>query len=257
MRGAAERDHRDARADRAVLVLPELQGAADVPGDDRPQAQPRRHRLVLDHDGGADLDAAGRQRDAGALAPARPGSQRAVRARRCRGSGSRWIVFPLWIYIFAVVKPIVNALKGGGALTYLETNGILDAGLFYLLGIVIYFVMQYRARAVRRGREDAVHRTAARLSGPRHRHAPLHSERPARRREGVAEVRQRDPAATSTRPTSRCSPATSRARRSCRSSEQQRPLRDRAVRRAPLGARSTRTSPSSSATSPTSATTRS
>ena len=55
-------------------------------------------------------------------------------------------MFPLWIYIFAVAKPIVNALKGGSALTYLETNGILDAGLFYLLGIVIYFVMQYRAR---------------------------------------------------------------------------------------------------------------
>ena len=61
--------------------------------------------------------------------------------------GLGWIVFPLWIYIFAVAKPIVNALKGGSALTYLETNGILDAGLFYLLGIVIYFVMKYRARA--------------------------------------------------------------------------------------------------------------
>ncbi|HEY1507354.1 MAG TPA: APC family permease [Solirubrobacteraceae bacterium] len=61
--------------------------------------------------------------------------------------GLAWIVFPLWIYIFAVAKPIVNALKGGSALTYLETNGILDAGLFYLLGLVIYFVMRYRARA--------------------------------------------------------------------------------------------------------------
>jgi hypothetical protein len=39
----------------------------------------------------------------------------------------------------------VNALKGGGALTYLETNGIIDAALFYLLGVVIYFVMRYRA----------------------------------------------------------------------------------------------------------------
>jgi basic amino acid/polyamine antiporter, APA family len=61
--------------------------------------------------------------------------------------GLGWIVFPLWIYIFAVAKPIVNALKGGSALTYLETNGILDAGIFYLLGIVIYFVMRFRARA--------------------------------------------------------------------------------------------------------------
>jgi APA family basic amino acid/polyamine antiporter len=61
--------------------------------------------------------------------------------------GLAWIVFPLWIYIFAVIKPIVNAIKGTGALTYLETNGILDAGIFYLLGIVIYFIMKYRARA--------------------------------------------------------------------------------------------------------------
>jgi amino acid transporter len=61
--------------------------------------------------------------------------------------GAAWLVFPIWIYIFAVVKPIVNALKGGNALTYLETNGIIDAGLFYLLGIVIFLVMRYRARA--------------------------------------------------------------------------------------------------------------
>jgi amino acid transporter len=61
--------------------------------------------------------------------------------------GLAWLVFPLWIYIFAVAKPIVNALKGGGALTYLETNGIIDAGLFYVVGIVIYLAMRYRSRA--------------------------------------------------------------------------------------------------------------
>jgi amino acid transporter len=61
--------------------------------------------------------------------------------------GLTWLVFPLWIYIFAVIKPIVNALKGGGALTYLETNGIIDAGLFYVIGIVIFFVMRFRSRA--------------------------------------------------------------------------------------------------------------
>jgi hypothetical protein len=60
--------------------------------------------------------------------------------------GALWLVFPIWIYIFAVIKPIVNALKGGGALTYLETNGIIDAGLFYLIGLLIYLVMRYRAR---------------------------------------------------------------------------------------------------------------
>jgi hypothetical protein len=41
----------------------------------------------------------------------------------------------------------VNALGAGGTLTYLETNGIIDAGVFYLIGIVIFFVMRYRARA--------------------------------------------------------------------------------------------------------------
>jgi amino acid transporter len=61
--------------------------------------------------------------------------------------GLAWLVFPVWIYIFAVIKPIVNALKGGGALTYLETNGIIDAGVFYAIGLVIFFVMRYRARA--------------------------------------------------------------------------------------------------------------
>jgi basic amino acid/polyamine antiporter, APA family len=61
--------------------------------------------------------------------------------------GLAWLVFPVWIYIFAVAKPIVNALEGTSALTYLETNGILDAALFYALGIIIFFIMRYRARA--------------------------------------------------------------------------------------------------------------
>jgi basic amino acid/polyamine antiporter, APA family len=61
--------------------------------------------------------------------------------------GAVWLVFPVWIYVFAVVKPIINALKGGGALTYLETNGIIDAGIFYLLGLVVYLLMQWRTRS--------------------------------------------------------------------------------------------------------------
>jgi amino acid transporter len=56
-----------------------------------------------------------------------------------------WILFPLWIYIFAVVKPIVNAIGGSNALEYLETNGILDAALFYIIGLVIYAIMRMRA----------------------------------------------------------------------------------------------------------------
>jgi basic amino acid/polyamine antiporter, APA family len=62
--------------------------------------------------------------------------------------GLAWIVFPLWIYIFAVIKPIVNGIQGGSALTYLESQGIIDAGIFYLLGIVIYFVMRFRTKSV-------------------------------------------------------------------------------------------------------------
>ena len=47
--------------------------------------------------------------------------------------------------IFAVIKPIVTALQAGGTLTYLETHGLIDAGLFYLIGLVIYMIMRYRA----------------------------------------------------------------------------------------------------------------
>jgi amino acid transporter len=61
--------------------------------------------------------------------------------------GLGWIIFPLWIYVFAVIVPIVDGLKGGSALTYLETHGIIDAGIFYLLGLVIYAVMKLRTRS--------------------------------------------------------------------------------------------------------------
>ena len=57
-----------------------------------------------------------------------------------------WLVFPIWIYVFAVVKPIYESLKGSSKLKYLETNGILDALLFYAIGLVIYVVMQLRSR---------------------------------------------------------------------------------------------------------------
>jgi basic amino acid/polyamine antiporter, APA family len=61
--------------------------------------------------------------------------------------GIVWLVFPVWIYIFAVFKPIENSLGGSGKLHYLETNGILDALLFYAIGVVIYVVMQLRSRS--------------------------------------------------------------------------------------------------------------
>ena len=98
--------------------------------------EPRRDRVVLDRDGAAQLVPAGRQRDAREVPAARPGAQRTVPQSAAVARASGWIIFPIWIYIFAVIKPIVNGLKGGSALTYLETNGIIDAGLFYLIGLV-------------------------------------------------------------------------------------------------------------------------
>jgi APA family basic amino acid/polyamine antiporter len=61
--------------------------------------------------------------------------------------GLAWLVFPVWIYIFAVGKPIEKSLEGAGRLHYLETNGILDALLFFGIGLVIYIVMRVRARS--------------------------------------------------------------------------------------------------------------
>ena len=108
--------------------------------------------------------------------------------------GLAWLVFPIWIYIFAVIKPIVNALKGGSALTYLETNGIIDAAIFYLIGIVIYFIMRYRA-AKAGVDEKMLFTETARLATypePTDRHPSLHRQRLPRRREGMAEVPERD-----------------------------------------------------------------
>jgi APA family basic amino acid/polyamine antiporter len=68
-------------------------------------------------------------------------------ARHLWWLGLVWLVFPVWIYVFAVFKPIVNSLEGSGKLHYLETNGILDALIFYGLGLVIYVVMRLRTRA--------------------------------------------------------------------------------------------------------------
>jgi hypothetical protein len=45
-----------------------------------------------------------------------------------------------------VFKPIEKSLEGTGKLHYLETNGILDALLFYVIGVVIYLVMSWRSR---------------------------------------------------------------------------------------------------------------
>ncbi len=59
--------------------------------------------------------------------------------------GALWLVFPVWIYVFAVFKPVIKGAPGVSTLTYLETNGIIDAALFYVIGLVIYIIMRYRA----------------------------------------------------------------------------------------------------------------
>jgi hypothetical protein len=59
--------------------------------------------------------------------------------------GALWLVFPVWVYIFAVFKPVIQGTPGVSTLTYLETNGIIDAALFYVIGVVIYIIMRYRA----------------------------------------------------------------------------------------------------------------
>ena len=61
--------------------------------------------------------------------------------------GLVWLVFPIWVYVFAVGKPIEKSLRGTGRLHYLETNGILDALLFYGIGLAIYVAMLLRTRA--------------------------------------------------------------------------------------------------------------
>jgi amino acid transporter len=61
--------------------------------------------------------------------------------------GLVWLFFPVWVYVFAVGKPIEKALQGTGRLHYLETNGILDALIFYGLGLAIYVVMLLRTRS--------------------------------------------------------------------------------------------------------------
>ena len=70
-------------------------------------------------------------------------------ARALPWVGLGWLVFPVWVYAFGIIKPIWDSLTASGVskLTYLETNGILDAAIFYGLGVVIYVVMQMRSRS--------------------------------------------------------------------------------------------------------------
>ena len=74
-------------------------------------------------------------------------------------------MFPVWIYFFAVFRPIGTASpRAEREAHYLETNGILDALLFYALGVVIYVVMRARSPIGGRRLEDALRRDPARLT---------------------------------------------------------------------------------------------
>src|SRR6478752_6506973 len=76
---AAERDFGNARADRALPLLPELQRPPPLPRHDGQQAQPGGHGVVLDHDGDPHVDDAGRERAPRARAAAGPDPKRPVR----------------------------------------------------------------------------------------------------------------------------------------------------------------------------------
>jgi basic amino acid/polyamine antiporter, APA family len=63
--------------------------------------------------------------------------------------GIGWLVFPIWIYWFAAVKPIWDNLtsSGSGRLNYLNNSGITGTLVFIGIGLVIYAVMWARNRA--------------------------------------------------------------------------------------------------------------
>jgi len=58
--------------------------------------------------------------------------------------GVGWLVFPLWIYWFAAVKPIWDNLTNGGTgrLNYLNNTGITGTLVFIAIGLVIWAAMK-------------------------------------------------------------------------------------------------------------------
>ena len=63
--------------------------------------------------------------------------------------GIGWLVFPLWIYWFAAVKPIWDELtsSGTGRLNYLNHSGITGTLVFIGIGLVIWAVMKFVQRS--------------------------------------------------------------------------------------------------------------
>ena len=63
--------------------------------------------------------------------------------------GVGWLVFPLWIYWFAAVKPIWDNLtsSGTGRLNYLNNSGITGTLVFTAAGLVIWGIMKLVQRS--------------------------------------------------------------------------------------------------------------
>ena len=63
--------------------------------------------------------------------------------------GIGWLVFPLWIYWFAAVKPIWDNLTNGGTgrLNYLNNTGISGTLVFIAIGLVIWAAMKLVQRS--------------------------------------------------------------------------------------------------------------
>lgn len=63
--------------------------------------------------------------------------------------GVAWLVFPLWIYWFAGIKPIWDNLTntGSGRLDYLNNSGITGTIVFAAIGVAIYIVMKLVQRS--------------------------------------------------------------------------------------------------------------
>jgi amino acid transporter len=63
--------------------------------------------------------------------------------------GVAWIVFPIWIYWFAAIKPIWDNLtsSGTGRLNYLNNSGITGTLVFTAAGLVIWAIMKVVQRS--------------------------------------------------------------------------------------------------------------
>jgi basic amino acid/polyamine antiporter, APA family len=63
--------------------------------------------------------------------------------------GVAWLVFPVWIYYWAAIKPIWQNVTGSGSntgLSYLNNSGVTGSLVFVAIGLAIYVVVKVRNR---------------------------------------------------------------------------------------------------------------